>query len=72
MQVPRHAVAVRGAGPLSWDAALGAAVLLVALLVAATMPTADLTLRTVHGAPSVLPGTSQVDGADFSRGRQDP
>jgi hypothetical protein len=70
---PRHTVLARRDGPaLTWDAAVGAAVLMVAALVAVNVPTTDLTLRSVHDAPSGLPAGSQPDGAHWDRGRQVP
>jgi len=70
---PRHTVTARPQAPtLTWDAAVGAAVLLVAALVATGVPTADLTLHNVHDAPRGLPAGSQPDGAHWGGGRQDP
>ncbi len=68
---PRHATTAV-APVLTWDAAVGAALLLVAAVVALGVPASDLTLRTVHDAPRPLPASSQPDGAHWWGGRQDP
>ena len=68
---PRHAATAQ-APLLTWDAAVGPSVLLVAAVVALSVPTSDLTLKSVHGAPSRLPASSQPDPGHWSGGRQDP
>jgi hypothetical protein len=68
---PRHASPTAPA-VLTWDAALGPSVLLVAAIVALSVPPADLTLHTVHAPHSSLPASSQQDEGDWSGGRQDP
>lgn len=70
--VPHHGLPGRRTPPVSWDAAAGAAALLVAALVALCVPEADLTLHTVDRSPSRLPGISQPEGPDWARGGQDP
>jgi hypothetical protein len=70
--VPRHGLAGRRAPLVTWDAAAGAAALLVAALVALCVPEADLTLHTVDRTPSPLPAVSQADAPDWHRGGQDP
>lgn len=69
---PRHEVPARRGPAVTWDAAAGSAVLLVAALVALCLPTSDLTLNTVDRTPSGLPATSQVQPPHWSGGRQDP
>jgi hypothetical protein len=68
---PRHATTAQPP-VLTWDAALGPSALLVAALVALSVPTSDLTLKTVHGSPSRLPASSQPDAGHWTGGRQDP
>lgn len=72
MPVPRHGLPGRRPPLVTWDAAAGAAALLVAALVALCVPEADLTLHTVDRTPSRFPDISQAEGPDWHRGGQDP